>query len=132
MVVITANIADYNVHHIFIDNESFVDILYFIVFTAMEFVPEQLNKFNTPIQDFFKSSIISERTIRLPLILGTKPRQMTVHINFLVLNRPSAYNAILGRLSLGALKAMVSSYHLMMKFPTEAGVGQIQGNHAMA
>ncbi|XP_073111470.1 uncharacterized protein [Elaeis guineensis] len=98
----------------------------------MEFVPEQLNKFNTPIQDFFKSLIISERTIRLPLILGTKPRQVTVHVDFLVLNLPSAYNAILSRPNLGALKAVVSSYHLMIKFSTEAGAGQDRGNQAMA
>ncbi|XP_073107230.1 uncharacterized protein [Elaeis guineensis] len=43
-----------------------------------------------------------------------------------------AYNAILGQPSLGVLKAVVSSYHLMMKFPMEAGVGQVRGNQAMA
>ena len=39
-VVITANIVDYNVHYIFIDNESSIDILYFAAFTVVEFVPE--------------------------------------------------------------------------------------------
>ena len=49
MMVITANIADYNVHCIFIDNESSIDILYFAAFTAMGFILEQLNKFSIPI-----------------------------------------------------------------------------------
>ena len=38
VVVITTNIADYNVHRIFIDNKSSVDILYFAAFTTMRFV----------------------------------------------------------------------------------------------
>ena len=91
----------------------------------MGFVPKQLNKFSTLIQSFFESSVILEGTIGLPFMVGIKPRQMTIHIDFLVLNLPSAYNAILGRPSLGALKAMVLSYHWMMKFPTKAGVGQV-------
>ena len=40
VVIITAKIADYNVHCIFIDNESSIDILYFAAFTAMGFVPK--------------------------------------------------------------------------------------------
>ena len=48
-VVITANIVDYNVYRVFIDNKSSVDILYFATFTAMGFVPEQLSKFSAPI-----------------------------------------------------------------------------------
>ncbi|XP_073111721.1 uncharacterized protein [Elaeis guineensis] len=43
-----------------------------------------------------------------------------------------AYNAILGRPSLGALKVVVSSYHLMMKILMEAGVEQVRGNQAIA
>ena len=31
-VVVTLNIADYNVHRIFINNESSIDILYFLSF----------------------------------------------------------------------------------------------------
>ena len=48
-VVVTVNIADFNVHHIFIDNKSLIDILYFTVFTQMGFTPDQLSRFDTPI-----------------------------------------------------------------------------------
>ena len=40
----------------------------------------------------------------------------------------SAYNAILGRPTLNSWKAVTSTYHLMIKFPTEYGVGELQGN----
>jgi hypothetical protein len=47
-------------------------------------------------------------------------------IDFLVVDAPSAYNAILGRGTLNAIGAVVSTSHLMMKFiPTEAGVGVV-------
>ena len=49
-------------------------------------------------------------------------------VNFLVINQPSAFNAVLGRLSLKALKAITSMYHLLIKFPTPSSVGQVHGN----
>ncbi|KAG1355168.1 hypothetical protein COCNU_07G012800 [Cocos nucifera] len=45
---------------------------------------------------------------------------------------PSAYNAILKRPNLWTLKAMVSSYHLMVKFSTTNGVRKIRGNQTVA
>ncbi|GFY90980.1 hypothetical protein Acr_07g0011760 [Actinidia rufa] len=39
-------------------------------------------------------------------------------------NCPSPYNAILGRLTLGGIKAITSTYHLKMKFPTSTGIGE--------
>ena len=40
----------------------------------------------------------------------------------------SAYNAILGRPTLNSWKAVTSTYHLMIKFPTDYGVGELRGN----
>jgi hypothetical protein len=44
-------------------------------------------------------------------------------VKFLLIDRPSAYNAILGRTALNNLKAITSTPHLKIKFPTERGVG---------
>ena len=44
----------------------------------------------------------------------------------------SAYNAILGRSTLNSLKAVSSTYHLMIKFPTDYGVGELHGNQVAA
>ena len=49
-------------------------------------------------------------------------------MTFLVVDCSSAYNAILGRLTLNSWKAVTSTYHLMIKFPTDYGVGELQGN----
>ena len=48
-------------------------------------------------------------------------------INFLVTKSPSAFNEILGRPLLKALKAVTSIYCLTIKFPIVAGIGRVQG-----
>ena len=45
---------------------------------------------------------------------------------------PSAYNAILGRSGLNAFQAIVSTYHLLMKFSTSNGIGEARANQTMA
>jgi hypothetical protein len=60
------------------------------------------------------------------------PRLSTVMVDFLVIDRPSAYNAIMGRPALNKLRAVTSTYHLMMKFPTEEGVGEVRGDQLAA
>ena len=51
---------------------------------------------------------------------------------FLVVDCSSACNAILGRPTLNSWKAITSTYHLMIKFPTEYGVGEVRGNQVVA
>ncbi|PON76812.1 hypothetical protein PanWU01x14_031320, partial [Parasponia andersonii] len=41
---------------------------------------------------------------------------------------PSAFNVVLGRLTLRELRAITSIYHLAMKFPTQYRVGEVRGN----
>ena len=44
----------------------------------------------------------------------------------------SSYNAIIGRPTLNSWKAVTSTYHLSVKFLTEYGVGQVQGDQLTA
>ena len=48
-------------------------------------------------------------------------------MTFLVVDYSFAYNAILGRPTLNSWKAMTSTYHLIIKFPTEYEVGEVCG-----
>ena len=71
-------------------------------------------------------------TISLLVVVGAYPRQITKDVNFLVVDCSSSYNAIIGRLTLNSLKTVTSTYHLSVKFPTEHGVGQVQGDQLAA
>ena len=49
-------------------------------------------------------------------------------VDFMVVNKQSAYNAIIWTSILNAIKAMVSIYHLAMKFPVDCSVEVIKGD----
>ena len=64
------------------------------------------------------------------MTFGQHLAQVTQMVNFLLVDQPSAYNAIIHRPTLNALKAVVSTYHLAMKFPVEDLVGEVRGDQA--
>ena len=70
--------------------------------------------------------------ITLFVTAGDYPQQITREVTFLVVDCSSAYNAILGQPTLNSWKAMTSTYHLMIEFPTDYGVGELRGNQVAA
>ena len=86
----------------------------------------------SPIYSFIGDSVIPMGVITLPMMVGEYPRESCVMADFLVIDQLSAFNAVLDRPSLRTLKAITNIYHLLMKFPTPNGVGQVQGNQEEA
>ena len=66
--------------------------------------------------------------VTLLMMVGDYPQQITKDVSFLVIDCSSAYNAILGQPTLNSWKAITSTYHLLIKFPTEYKVGEVRGN----
>ena len=67
-------------------------------------------------------------TISLPVVVGAYPQQVTRNVNFLVVDWSSSYNAIIWRPTLNSWKAVTSTYHLSVKFPTKYGIEEVQGD----
>ena len=86
----------------------------------------------SPIYSFIRDSIIPVGVITLPMMVGEYPRESWVMADFLVIDKLLVFNAVLNRPSLRALKAITNIYHLLMKFPTPNGVGQVRGNQEKA
>ena len=59
--------------------------------------------------------------MRLPVSIWDGLEMVTMMVEFIVVDRPSVYNVILGRPTLNVLKVVVSTYHLAMKCPMESG-----------
>ena len=49
-----------------------------------------------------------------------------------MVNCSFAYNGIIGRPTLNSWKAATSTYHLMIKFPTEYEIGELRGDQVAA
>ncbi|KAL0430799.1 UNVERIFIED_CONTAM: hypothetical protein Sradi_0705900 [Sesamum radiatum] len=64
-------------------------------------------------------------TINLPVSMGEEPKRRTMIVNFLVVDTPFAYNVILGRPRLNLFRAVVSTYHQKMKFPTKNSISEV-------
>ncbi|GFZ12348.1 hypothetical protein Acr_23g0007330 [Actinidia rufa] len=63
---------------------------------------------------------------------SVEEEQTTVWQDFIVVDCPSPYNSILGQPTLGRIKAITSTYHLKMKFPTLTGIGEVKGDQKVA
>ena len=124
-LVVKAMMANNNVYKILVDNGSSVDILYYQAFQRMGLKDSDLRPSPNPIYRFTRDSLVPVGVITLPLTLGEYPRESCMMADFLVIDQPSTFNAVLSRLSLRALKEITSIYHLLMKFLTPNEVGQV-------
>jgi len=66
------------------------------------------------------------------VMVGDYLQQKTKDVTFLVVDYSSAYNAILERPMLNSWKVATSTYHLMIKFPTDYGVGELRRSQVAA
>ncbi|XP_050258795.1 uncharacterized protein LOC126703759 [Quercus robur] len=131
-LVISLLIANYTTRRVLVDNGSSADILYYPAFQQMRLGRDQLRPVNSPLVGFGGMKVQPVGTISLSVVVGAYPRQITKDVNFLVVDCPSSYNAIIGRPTLNSWKTVTSTYHLSVKFPTEHGVGQVQGDQLAA
>nr|XP_009413508.1 PREDICTED: uncharacterized protein LOC103994794 [Musa acuminata subsp. malaccensis] len=127
-LVISVRIANAQVRRIMVDTGSSADILYWDAFQKLGLVKENMKPVCSTLTGFTGASISSLGVITLPLTLGVFPKAKTVMTSFLVVDLPTAYNAILGRPTLNKTRAVISTYYQTIKFPTHDGVGEVAGN----
>ena len=97
----------------------------------MKISKDQLRPIETPLVGFTGTSVYPLGVISFQITTGTYSKQATKKVDFLVVDCPSAYNVIIGCPTLNRLRAVTSTYHLLVRFPTENGVGEMRGDQAM-
>ena len=115
-------------HRVLVDNGSSVDILYYPAFRQMRIDKERLIPINAPLVGFRGSRVFPLGKVTLSVMVGNYPQQITKDVTFLVVNCSAAYNAILGRPTHNSWKVVTSTYHLMIKFPNDYGIGELRGS----
>ena len=88
----------------------------------------QLIPIRTPLIGFVGAPIKLEGMITLMVTVGVLLRCRIVPMNFAVVKERSSYNMILRRIILKALRAVCSTLHLSIIFPTPAGVAEMLGD----
>ena len=125
-------IEDYNMHRVLVDNGSSADILYYPAFQQMGINRERLIPTNAPLVGFGGTRVLPLSAITLSIVVGDYPQQIAKDVTFLMVDCSFIYNAILGQPTLNSWKAVTSTYHLMIKFPTDYEVGELRGNQVAA
>ena len=131
-LVVRVVVANKTVHRVLIDNGSSADIIFTSAFDKMGIGKEKMEPVNAHLRGFSGEKVLPLRSVQLVLTLGDPPCQATTRIEFLIMEASSAYNMLLGRPSLNVIRAIPSAYHMVVKFPTENGVGMVQGDQRIA
>ena len=126
-LVITTKIANSLTHRVLIDSGSTINILYWNTYQKIRLKRADLCSTTSPLYGFNRESVIPEGIIKVAITLGETSRTVKTMIDFLVVNCPSAYNGVLGKPLLRALKAVTSIHFLKMKSQTTVGTGQVRG-----
>ena len=109
---------EFNMNRVLIDNGSLANIIYLLAFQKMKLNKERLRPFTSPLVSFTGDRVVPKGVVKLTIIAGTYPAQVSKEIDFLVVDCPLTYNVILGRPTLKKLRAATSTYYLKVKFPT--------------
>ena len=108
-LVIRAVVANKTIHRVLIDNGSSADIISASAFDKMGIGREKLEPVSTHLRGFSGEKVLPLGSIQLVLTLGDPPCQATTAVRFLIVDATSAYNGLLGRPSLKAIKAIPSA-----------------------
>ena len=128
-LVIMLNIEGFNTKRILMDNGSSADIIYLPTFQQLKLDPKRLRPFESPLISFNGDRVYPKGIVTLTVTVGAQPRQLTRHLDFLVVNCPSSY---IGKPRLNRWKAATSIYCLKVKFPTDNEVDEVRGDQILA
>ncbi|XP_030922954.1 uncharacterized protein LOC115949820 [Quercus lobata] len=127
-LVVTAQINGFLVKRVMIDQESGADVMYPDLFEGLRLKNQDLVKYDTPLVSFDGRVVIPEGQISLSVDMEGKE----VMVTFIVVRSFSPHTAILGRPWIHAMKAILSTLHVKVKFPTEYGVAVVRGIQRVA
>ena len=117
-LIITVRVANSNIHKMLVDNGSAVDIIYLNTYKRMSLTESELSPMTSPLYGFIGDHVIPKGIIKLVVTMGEHTRVLMVMTVFLIVDCLSAFNGIIGRPLLKAIKVITSIYHLTIKFPT--------------
>ncbi|RDX90527.1 hypothetical protein CR513_27598, partial [Mucuna pruriens] len=121
---------DFRIERVMIDQGTSANILYGSTYQRMGLSGVK----ETPgcLYGFSGERVPIRGTVELDTIFGEDSNTKVIPNLYTVVEAEASYNIIMGRPALNRLKAIVSTYHLCMKYPIGGGVGSVWAHSNMA
>ncbi|XP_074282564.1 uncharacterized protein LOC141607106 [Silene latifolia] len=116
-LTITLSIGNCTVRKALVDTGSSVNLIMLETLKTMGFDKENLIKKSVPLVGFSGETAHSIGEITIPTYI----EGVNKLVRYLIIEGPTTYNVILGRPWLHQMKAVPSTYHQCLKFPTPWG-----------
>ncbi|GJZ82875.1 reverse transcriptase domain-containing protein [Tanacetum coccineum] len=131
-LVVEAEVEGYLVRRIHIDEGASIEIMFEHCFNMLHpAIQARLVETQTTVSGFSGEQVKPLGKIELDVCFGGNGRCRRAIMKFTVIPAPSPYNIILGRPGLRQLRAIPSTIHGIMKFPTPWGVATIVSQATM-
>ena len=127
-LVINLRIGGYDVKRVMVDQGSAAEIMYPDLYKGLSLRAKDLTPYRSPLVSFEGKVIIPKGQIRLPVQTGSE----TVEVDFIVVDAYSPYTAIVARPWLHILRAVSSTLHQKIKYPSKGQIEEILGDQTMA
>ncbi|XP_020211150.1 uncharacterized protein LOC109795981 [Cajanus cajan] len=121
-MVISVEMHNCIVKKTLVDQGSSADILYWNTFVQLGIPEESLEPYHEPLVGLSGERVMTRGCIDLYTRFGFDQKySKEIKIRYIVVHANTSYNILLGRPSINALGAIVSTPHLCMKFPSRDG-----------
>ncbi|GJS24958.1 reverse transcriptase domain-containing protein [Tanacetum coccineum] len=125
-LIVEAEVEGYLVRRVYVDEGSSVEVMFEHCFKNLNpKIKARLRETQTDLVGFAGEVSKPLGKIELEVCFGNGGLCRRTSMKFIVVRAPSPYNVILGRPGLKTLRAIPSTIHSMMKFPTPKGVATL-------
>ncbi|GJY91013.1 reverse transcriptase domain-containing protein [Tanacetum coccineum] len=125
-LIVEAKVEGYLVRRVYVDEGSSVEVMFEHCFENLHSrIKARLKETHTDLVGFAGEISKPLGKIELEVCFGNGGLCRRTSMKFIVVRAPSSYNIILGRPGLKTLRAIPSTIHSMMKFPTPKGVATL-------
>lgn len=131
-LVISMVVANYRIKRVLVDTGASTDIMYYSSFLQLGIDEKRLRQVKSNLYGFSGKPIPPKGRIALPVTIGPEGNSITCMVDFLVVDSPATYNLIIGRPLLNQIGAVISTYHLKMKFPVGEAIAEVKGGKKTA